>query len=191
MLELRHTTPASWTAVALGDLDAFLRDHAANERKVSGSALWLAVHYPDHEELVTAMIELAREELAHFQLVYQVLRERGHGLGQDYPDPYMGRMHRLMRKGVTREHLLDRLLAFAIVETRGCERFRLLADALPAGRLRDLYVNLVGAEARHHAIFLRLAKLYYPAAEVAAQLDRLLDGEAEITRALPLRPALH
>lgn len=191
MLALRHDTPDAWTAVALADLDAFLRDHAANERKVSGSALWLAVHYPAHTELVDAMIDLAREELGHFKAVYDLLRERGGGLGQDCPDPYMGRIHALIRKGVSRAHLLDRLLTFAIVESRGCERFRLLAEALPAGRLRDFYRGLVGAEARHHAIFLRLARHYFPAAEVDPRLDELLDREAEIARALPLRAALH
>lgn len=191
MLALRHATPASWTAIALADLDAFLRDHAANERKVSGSALWLAVHYPEHDELVDAMIDLAHEELGHFKLVYDLLRERGGGLGQDFPDPYMGRIHQLIRKGVTREHLLDRLLTFAIVEARGCERFRLLARALPEGRLRDVYHSLVAAEARHHAIFLRLARLYFPGDELAPRLDELLDGEAEISRTLPLRPGLH
>lgn len=191
MLALRHATPPQWAAIALADIDAFLRDHAANERKVSGSAMWLAVHFPEHDELVDAMIDLAREELSHFRLVYDLLRERGCGLGQDYPDPYMGRLHERIRKGVMREHLLDRLLVFAIVEARGCERFRLFAEALPEGRLRDVYTGLVGAEARHHAIFLRLARLYFEPADIDARLDRLLDDEAAISRTLPLRPALH
>lgn len=191
MFSLRHPTPPEWAAVAVADLDAFLRDHAANERKVSGAAVWLAVHFPDHDELVEAMIALAREELEHFQQVYERLRQRGAGLGQDAPDPYMTRMHELIRKRVTRHHLLDRLLVFGVVEARGCERFRLLEEALPEGELRRFYAELVRGEARHHALFLRLARRYYPADVVSQRLEEILTAEAEIARTLPLRPALH
>lgn len=191
MLELRHATPSEWVQVACADLDSFLRDHAANERKVSGAAIWLAVHFPTHDELVAAMIDLAREELEHFKDVYGYLRQRGVGLGQDAPDPYMTRMHELIRKRVTRLHLLDRLLVFGVVEARGCERFRLMGEGLPEGELKTFYRGLVGSEARHHALFLRLARLYYPAETVAARLDEVLAAEAEISRNLPLRPALH
>lgn len=191
MLELRHATPPEWVQLACDDLDGFLRDHAANERKVSGSALWLAVHFPTHSELVDAMIDLAREELDHFKEVYGYLRRRGGGLGQDAPDPYMSRMHELIRKRVTRLHLLDRLLVFGVVEARGCERFRLMAEGLPEGELQAFYRGLVGSEARHHALFLRLARLYYPPPVVAERLDEILRVEAEISRSLPLRPALH
>jgi len=191
MLALRHRTPEAWKHVALGDVGAFLQDHAANERKVSGSAMWLAVHFPERHELVDAMVELAREELEHFALVYALLRERGLGLGADLADAYMGRMHGLLRKRDTNTHLLDRLLTSALVEARGCERFRLLGEALPDGPLREFYVGLVGTEARHHALFLRLGRLYFAPAEVEVRLDELLDAEAVIARSLPLRPALH
>ena len=69
MLRLRSATPDAWVAAVTADLDAFLADHAANERKVSGSALRLAVHYPERRPLVDAMVGLAREELEHFARV--------------------------------------------------------------------------------------------------------------------------
>jgi tRNA-(ms[2]io[6]A)-hydroxylase len=191
MLGLRHATPVSWAPLAVADLDRFLQDHAANERKVSASALTLAVHHPERAELVEAMIDLAREELEHFKRVHDLLVERGRPLGQDSPDPYMGALHRRMRKLRAREYLLDRLIVFAIVEARGCERFALLARALEPGPLRDFYTHLTRAEARHHALFLHLAHTYYGKAEVAARLDEVLDAEAEIARRLPLRAALH
>lgn len=192
MLDLRYTTDAAaWVAAIRSDFDAFLQDHAANERKASAAAMRLAVHHHDLPELVEAMIGLAAEEMEHFQLVYRVLRERGAGLGQDAPDPYMSRMHGLLRKENKTEFLLDRLLVFSIVEARGCERFGLLAEALEPGPLKTLYADLTGAEARHRGLFVRLARQIFAAGEVAERLDRLIDLEAGIVAALPLRAALH
>jgi tRNA-(ms[2]io[6]A)-hydroxylase len=191
VLRLHITTSAAWLEVVAADLDRFLQDHAANERKVCGSALKLAVHYPERPPLVDAMVELAREELDHFTRVYRVLLARGRTLAQDAPDPYMGALHGVMRKRDVGEYLVDRLVVFAVVEARACERFSMLADALPDQDLRALYAELARAEARHHGLFLRLAGLYAPPDAVAARLDAVLAAEAGIVRRLPVRPALH
>ena len=45
---LKSPTPPAWTAAVLADLDAFLLDHAANERKVSGSAMTTGPGRPLH-----------------------------------------------------------------------------------------------------------------------------------------------
>ena len=191
MLPLRYPTPDRWTAVVVAGLDLFLKDHAANERKVSASALRLAVHYPGRPALVEAMVDLAREELDHFKRVYDVLVTRGQALGQDEPDPYMSRLRRLMRKRDTADYLLDRLITFSIVEARACERFRMLSEALDDAHLGAFYGELAGAEARHHGLFLRLARTYFPHRTVGERLDQMLDAEADVVRALPLRAALH
>jgi tRNA-(ms[2]io[6]A)-hydroxylase len=191
VLRLRAPTTPAWLEVVTADLDRFLQDHAANERKVCGSALKLAVHYPERQPLVDAMVALAREELDHFTRVYRVLVARGRTLAQDAPDPYMGALQGAMRKRDVEEYLVDRLVVFAIVEARACERFSMLADALPDQDLRAFYAELARAEARHHGVFLRLAALYAPADDVAARLDAVLAAEAEVVRRLPVRPALH
>jgi tRNA-(ms[2]io[6]A)-hydroxylase len=191
MLRLRNATPAAWLDAVRGDVDAFLQDHAANERKVSASALQLAVQHPERAALVDAMVELAREELEHFARVYAVLRGRGRSLALDAPDAYMGALHRLMRREHAHDFLLDRLLVFGVVEARACERFGLLAEGLPDADLRTFYADLTRAEARHHALFVRLAQQVAPAAAVAARLADVLDAEAAIVAALPVRPALH
>ena len=191
MLRLRCSTPSIWVDAVMGDLDAFLQDHAANERKVSASAMTLAVHYPRRRPLVDAMVRLAREELEHFARVYDLLAARGQTLGHDAPDPYMRDMRRLMRKRDVEEYLLDRLVVFGVVEARACERFTLLAHALSAPRLRDFYRGLARAEARHHGQFLRLAHHYAACRTVTTRLAAVLDAEAEIVAALPIRAALH
>ena len=191
MLRLRHATSRAWIDAVCGDVDAFLKDHAANERKVSGSALQLAVQHPERPALVDAMVAMAREELEHFARVYQLLVSRGQGLGQDAPDPYMGALHRFVRREHVHTFLLDRLLVFGVVEARACERFGLLAEQLHEPELRAFYADLARAEARHHALFVRLAQDVAPRDEVSARLAEVLDEEAAIVAARPVRAALH
>src|SRR5262245_19247512 len=160
MLRLRSATGPEWTARVLADLDAFLLDHAACERKAAASAMTFVSHYPDRDGLVAIMVELAQEELEHFRLVYERIAERGLCPPPDAKDPYVNRLAALVRHG-REPHFLDRLLVSAIIEARSCERLGLVAEALPAGPLRDLYVELTRAEARHHALFVRLARRYF------------------------------
>ena len=183
MLRLRCSTSEAWIEAVIADLDTFLQDHAANERKVSASAMTLAVHYPLRRPLVDAMVRLARDE--------QIVDARGQTLGLDAPDPYMRAMRRLMRKRDIEEYLLDRLVVFGVVEARACERFTLLGRALPDPSLRDFYRALARAEARHHGQFLRLAHHYAACRAVSARLGTVLEAEAEIIAALPVRAALH
>lgn len=175
----------------LADFDAFLQDHAANERKAAASALVLASHHPQRIELVDAMVTVAEEELQHFREVWTILRARELTLGPDLPDPYMSRFFKQLRRHDHVDYLMDRLLAFGIVEARGCERFTLLAEALPPGELKDFYAALVTSEARHHALFVRLAKLYFEPEQVEARLDELLAAEAIVAAGLPHRAVLH
>ena len=191
MLRLRNTTSPAWVVAVRGDVDGFLQDHAANERKVSGSALQLAVQHPERRALVDAMVAMAREELEHFARVYALLGSRGRGLALDAPDPYMGALRALVRTGDAGTFLLDRLLVFGVVEARACERFGLLAEGLAELELRAFYGDLTRAEARHHALFVRLAQDVAPRDAVAARLAEVLDAEAAIVDALPIRAALH
>jgi len=191
VLRLRFDTDPAWARVVLTDLDAFLQDHAHNERKVVQAALQLAAHNPRRSDLVAAMIELAGEELTHFGQVHALLLARGSNLGQDKPDPYAGGMHKLLRKADMDEYLLDRLLVFGVVEARGCERFRLVHEALPEGPLKDFYGTLYRAEARHHGLFTGLAETYYGRDVVRSRLSEILAAEAELVASLPHRAALH
>jgi tRNA-(ms[2]io[6]A)-hydroxylase len=150
----------------------------------------LASHYPDRTELVAAMIDLAREELQHFAEVYGHMAARGLTLGPDRKDPYARRLSQEYRDG-SREYFLDRLLVAGIQEARGCERFGLVASALPEGSLKTFYRDLARSEVRHQDAYLRLARLYFDASAVDSRLDQLLDVEARIVTELTPRAALH
>ncbi len=190
MIRLMYETPASWAEGVVDAMDDFLPDHAAAEKKASSMAMNMVAHYPDRPELVTAMIDLAIEELNHFRAVVKLMDERSLCLLADEKDPYVNRLRRAIRNG--KDHFfLDRLLVGGIVEARGAERFGMVADALPPGALQDFYRAITRSEEEHRGLFLRLAELYFDRAEVHSRLHELLVIEADIVKDLPIRPALH
>ncbi len=190
LMRLTAPTPPAWTAAVLADLDAFLLDHAANERKASSSAMALVAHYPDREELVERCIALAIEELQHFGSVQAHIRQRGLTLGPDTRSAYLQRLRKQFREG-SDAYFLDRLLTAGIVEARGCERFGLVAAALPPGPLKEFYRELARSEVRHQELYIGLARLYFADDAVAARLEELLDVEAKVMAELPIRASLY
>ncbi len=191
MHQLSHRTPESWVGLVEENLDDFLRDHAANERKVCTSALQLVTQHPEREELVRALIVVAQEEMDHFRRVHALLDERGQQLGLDEPDPYMTRLRQAIRNPDVETYLRDRLLLFGIVELRGFERFRLLGDHLADEGLRAFYDELARSEAGHYALYLKLARLYFPRDQVESRFQQLIALESDVLAGLPLRPSLH
>jgi tRNA-(ms[2]io[6]A)-hydroxylase len=190
MLELRAATPAAWVDVVMADFDAFLLDHASCERKASATGMSFVVRYPDRPLLLEPLIAFAREELEHFHQVYQLIEARGLSLAKDQKDHYVRRLRDLARSD-SEQHLLDRLLIAGVVEARGCERFRLVSEALPEGPLRTFYLDITRSEARHHGLFVALARRYFDEEPIRQRLGEILDCEAEIMMSLPLRAAVH
>lgn len=189
-MRLRVRTKPEWLSVVLNDFDRFLIDHALCERKASALAMSLVAHYPNKPDLVSAMLDLAIEELEHFRQVYSLIVERNLNLFSDEKDEYVNKLRSLIRKP-SEEYFLDRLLIASIIEGRGTERFELVAGALTDVRLKEFYMEFWRAEARHHGLFLRLAKKYFPTAIVEQRYEHLLDEEAKIVESLPLRAAVH
>ena len=190
MPNLRYSTPQLWVETVLADLDTFLIDHAAAEKKASGMAISMLSHYPDKPELVKAMIDLSIEEMTHFREVVKIMAARGVQLQADTRDSYVNQLRKHMRQG-SELYMLDRLLIAGIIEARGCERFGLVAQGLPEGELKGFYKAITESEARHQELFEELALLYFPEAVVTARMDELLDAEAQICAALPIMCALH
>jgi tRNA-(ms[2]io[6]A)-hydroxylase len=190
MIELKYTTPEMWAENIAQNMDEFLPDHAAAEKKASSMAMTMVSHYPDKPELVAAMIDLALEELSHFRAVVKLMQARGLSLLPDRKDPYVNQLRRHSRQGDD-VYLMDRLLIAGIVEARGAERFGLIATSLPEGEMRSFYDSITRSELSHQGLFLELADGFFDVQDVRERLDELLDAEAVIVRALPLRIALH
>lgn len=190
MIELKFKTPAAWAAGIVKAMDIFLPDHAAAEKKASSMAMTMVSHYPDRPELVTAMIDLALEELSHFRSVVKIMQERGLVLLPDEKDPYVNALRRSLRQG-SEFYLMDRLLIAGVVEARGAERFGLVAAALPEGDLKRFYDAITRSEQGHEALFVQLAERYFDTDTVHKRLQELLEVEAGIVSELPIRAALH
>ena len=189
-LPLCTPTPLAWVELVLANLNTFLIDHASCERKAHAAAMMLVNRFPEHPNLQDLMIDLAREELDHFQQVLRILRERSLVLANDEVDLYVKRLL-IHARHPRREHLLDRLLVVALVEARSCERFCLLAMALPAGNLKDFYTNFAAAEGRHFPLFVSAAANLTSPEETNVRLAELLSIESAIMSDVPLRPTVH
>ena len=183
-------TPAGWVDCVLADFDAFLQDHASAEKKASGMALSMVSHYPDQTALVSAMVDLAVEELNHYKEVMRLLMTKGVTPAADRKDPYVTRLNKLVRKD-SAFFLLDRLLIGAIVERRGAERFGLVAKHVDDAELQKFYHALAKSEARHWHLFVELARDLCPQLPVDARFCELAETENALIAELPLRPALH
>jgi tRNA-(ms[2]io[6]A)-hydroxylase len=189
MLLLRCDTPREWLDHALGHIDEVLVDHAHCEKKAASTALSLLQSYPDSPDIAGPMAALAAEETEHLRLVVNALHARGLTLGRDPGDPYAQQLMQHLRGG--RERLLDRLLVGALIEARSCERLKLLADHLEEPGLKQLYGELYKSEAGHFAMFSQLAEKLFGRDEARTRLEALLDVEAAIVRALPIRGVVH
>lgn len=187
---LRETSSIAWLETVMADFDSFLKDHASCEKKASGMAMSMISHYPDKPELITGMLNLAVEELSHFRDVMRLILDRDLEPAADARDEYVNSLHRAMDQGKD-AYLLDRLLIASIVEARGAERFAMIAEALPKGKLKNFYCAISDSEARHYQLFLSLAEQYFPEEKISPRLETLLNIEADIIRRLPLKPALH
>lgn len=187
---LRYQTPPEWLDAVLADFDAFLLDHAAAEKKASGMAVSMLSHYPDRIDLVTAMADLAIEELTHYREVVKWIHKRGLHTAPDEKDPYVIAFRESLRKGKD-EYMLDRLLTASIIEARGAERFALVAQGLTEPSIKKFYQSIARSEQRHYTLFLDLAAQYLPEEVIDSRWDELLDIEAGIVRSLPIRARLH
>lgn len=190
-IDLTWHTPPEWTKAVLENFDAFLQDHADCERKASAMAMSFVAKCPDKVEIIDELIETGIEELEHFRDVYKIMSQRGVELKKEITqDHYVNELLAVCRNGRD-ERLMDRLLLASIVECRGAERFKLVADALEEGELKQFYKMLWTSEAKHGNIFVKMALRYWDEKEVYNRLNELMKMEGEICSNLPNRPALH
>src|SRR6266487_502845 len=158
MLLFREKVPSDWLPKVLNHLPEVLVDHAHLERKAATSALNLE-KYRDLYGRVAELNTIAIEELQHFQLVLDLLKQRGIPFGQPFPSPWISGLMRSIRHG-TRQQAIDHLICCAFIEGRSCEKFQILARELhqvDAGLAR-FYASLVESEGNHYASYLLMAR---------------------------------
>ena len=185
------SSSCEWLQSVQKNFDAFLIDHALNERKASASAMTLVAHYPDRAELVEVMIELAIEELNHFKQVMKIIASRNLIIENEKKDPYVNELRRHMKKSDSGAYLLDRLLSGAVIEARGEERFSLLAENLSDQALRSFYARISASEARHFCLFLDLADKYFHRQTIEDRLSEWIEIEKLAIESLPITNRLH
>lgn len=190
-IQLAYDTPQEWVDAAIQNFDAFLVDHADNERKASSMAMSFIAKAPEKTEIIGELIDIALEELVHFRQVYKLMSNRGLTFPKEMgKDMYLNNLIALSRSD-WKERFLDRLLIAAIVETRGAERFRLIAENHHESEMEDFYTMLYKSEDRHGNIFVEMALLYYEKDEVFARLDEMVQLEAGICKELEITGVLH
>lgn len=194
MLHLESETSAAWGPWARENLRDILLDHTHCEKKAASTALGLIFRYPHHEALMVPLSRLAREELAHFELMLDTLRRRGIGFRRMRPSPYASRLMEAVRE---REPMraLDTLLCCSLIEARSCERMQRLARELRGhdDELADLYDGLLASEARHHDTYVDAARdlKLTDEATLRARLQELSRHEAAVVADAPWEPRLH
>lgn len=179
MLGLKSATSQRWLEQVQGNLSDLLIDHAHCERKAAGTAMTLIGAYPEKRELVRELSVIVTEELEHFEMVLEVLEQRGIRFRRIKPSNYAPQLHALVRKQEP-GRAIDRLLVAGLIEARSCERFLLLRDRLDDEPLAAFYGGLFESEARHHTTYSRLAQHFGPEAAIKDRLEVLAAAEAGI-----------
>ena len=181
ILGLQLPTDPRWVDLAGLSLTAILTDHAWCEQKAATSCISLITRYSEKDRLVEELSPIVTEEWGHFRLVLAELNKRGLQLGRQRKDIYVNRLMEFQRKGGNEEErLLDRLLIFALIEARSCERFKRLSEGLEDTYLRQFYRRFMESEAGHYHLFIGLAETYIDKDTVRRRWKEWLDFEAGV-----------
>lgn len=192
MLHLKLVTDPRWVNVVESNIEEILTDHAWCEQKAATNAITIITNNSEHQELVTDLLALAKEELEHFQLVHEIIKKRGYTLGRERKDSYVNELYKFMNKGGNRQQaLVDRLLFSAMIEARSCERFRLLSETISDQELAKFYRELMISEAGHYTTFITFARKYGHDIDVDRRWKELVEFEAEVIQRYGKSETIH
>ncbi len=192
MLGLKLPTDPRWVNIVEKNIEEILTDHAYCEQKAASNAISLLVSYPEHTDMVDTLLSIAKEELTHFEMVHQKIKERGYKLGRERKDEYVNDLYGFMRKGYTRNYVLvDRLLFAALIEARSCERFKLLSEEIADEDLRNFYKELMISEAGHYTTFIGFARKYGAGHDIDKRWKEWLDFEAGVIGKYGKKETMH
>ena len=192
MLGLKLPTDPRWVNIVEKNIEEILTDHAYCEQKAASNAITNIVKFPQYEDVVEAMSDLAKEEMEHFQMVHKELLKRKLKLGRERKDEYIHDLLSFVKKGGSDEQqFVERMLFGAMVEARSCERFRLLSENISDPALRDFYRELMESEARHYTMFLKFAKKYASKIDVDKRWQEFLEFESCLMLKYGKRETIH
>ena len=188
VLGLQLPTDPRWVNMAEISLEDILTDHAYCEQKAAISCISLIQGYPERRELVRELSPIVTEEWGHFRLVLAELDKRGLTLGRQRKDNYVNELMKFQLQSPNHtDRLVEKLLRFALIEARSCERFRLLSLYINDLYLQNFYHKFMISEAGHYKLFLELARLYGGEEKAMARWQAYLDYEVTIMNTLEVR----
>jgi tRNA-(ms[2]io[6]A)-hydroxylase len=188
ILGLQLPTDPRWVDLASISLEEILTDHAWCEQKAATSCISLIQRYSGKEKLVQDLSPIVTEEWGHFRLVLAELQKRGLRLGRQRKDQYVNRLMEFELKGANEEErFLDRLLIFALIEARSCERFKRLSEGLEDPYLCQFYRRFMESEAGHYHLFIELAETYIGKEQVRRRWKEWLEYEKGVMETLEVR----
>lgn len=188
VLGLQLPTDPRWVDLTQISLQEILTDHAYCEQKAASNCISLIQLYSGRTRLVEELAPIVTEEWGHFRMVLAELKKRGLTLGAQRKDEYVNGLMTFMKSNNNmEERMRERLLMFALIEARSCERFRLLSEQLEDPGLKEFYHKLMVAEAGHYHLFLELAREYYDKDAVWTRWKEWLEFEKQLLPTLELR----
>ncbi|PPL00624.1 tRNA-(ms[2]io[6]A)-hydroxylase [Parapedobacter indicus] len=192
MLGLKLLTDPRWANIAESNLEEILTDHAWCEQKAATNAISLITQNSEHQDLVHELTAIAIEEMQHFQLVIDIIKQRGYTLGRERKDDYVNQLMKFMKKDGSRNTaFVDRLLFAAMIEARSCERFRVLSQNINDPELAKFYYDLMVSEASHYTTFLNFAKRYTTDMDVDKRWKEWLEFEGNLIKSYGTTEHIH
>ncbi|MEL1241706.1 tRNA-(ms[2]io[6]A)-hydroxylase [Flavobacterium flavipallidum] len=181
MLGLKLATDPRWVNIVESNIEEILTDHAWCEQKAASNAISLITQNSEKEELVNELILIAQEEMEHFKMVHDLIKERGLTFGRERKDSYVNELFKFMKKdGSRNDALCERLLFSAMIEARSCERFKVLSENIKDPELAKFYRDLMISEAGHYTTFLGFARKYADNVNVDKRWKEWIDYETSI-----------
>ncbi len=181
MLGLKLATDPRWVNIVESNIEEILTDHAWCEQKAATNAISIITYNSEHQDLVTDLLAIAKEEIEHFEMVHELIKKKGLTLGRERKDHYVNELYKFMEKGGSRiSSFVERLLFSAMIEARSCERFKVLSQNIADKELAKFYHDLMVSEAGHYTTFLGYAKKYGVGIDVDKRWKAWIDYEASI-----------
>jgi len=181
MLGLKLATDPKWVNIVESNIEEILTDHAWCEQKAATNIITIITYNSEYVDLVTDLLEIAKEEIEHFQMVHNIIKARGLTLGRERKDHYVNELFKFLKKdGSRNDAFVDRLLFSAMIEARSCERFKVLSQNIEDKELAAFYKELMISEAGHYTTFLRFAKKYSEKVDVDKRWKEWIDFEGEL-----------